>query len=375
MKHPATDSELAYCLSAAVSVDSTSGILRGVTVAKAGVQAKGKFVYIDGAGNITRDPKLAKTKLPVFTDEEMLDTLMGAAQDAGGRVKVRSDHDDSLAARAGFATNFRKVEDRVVCDLHLNQSYRDRATVLETAQKSPDLIGCSIDFVPTFVLTKDKAMMRVSDLSAVDIVDEGAVTPGGLFMRRGVDNETEDSVPISQTDPLTTMAKTEDKKLPTIEECVAAMAVMNAAIAELAASIKSINAQPAVPMSAVDELKTQLAAERAEREKLATEQKEFITAQTEKLATMARERAALGLRVGEVKKLTEAEEQETERVRLAAERDADAKKPKTYLALVQAKKAEGKLSAHECHRYVMTTNPKAYADHQIELGLVRRPAA
>lgn len=374
MKRPAPDSDLAYCLAAAV-VDSASGILRGVTVAKADVKAKGKYVYLDAAGNIVKDPKLAKTKLPVFTDDEMLNTLMGAAQDAGGRVKVRSDHDDSLAARAGYATNFRKVEDRVVCDLHLNSSYRDRATVLETAQKTPDLMGCSIDFLPTFVITKDKALMRVSDLSAVDIVDEGAVTPGGMFMRTGVDKETDDELPNPEISPLTTMAAKDDKKMPTIEECVAAMSAMQTAIDTLASSMKALTAQPVATMSAVDELKTTLAAFKAENEKLAKEQADFITTQNEKLATLARERQALGLKAGDAKKLSEAEEQEAERTRLAAVRDADAKKPKTYLALVEAKKAEGKLSASECHRYVMSTNPEAYRKHQIDTGIVRAPAS
>src|SRR5882724_9044991 len=103
------NTELKFQLNRSTSVDHAKGSIRGATVAKAGVEAIGKFVYLDVNGQVTRNAGQACKKLPVYTDAKMLDTLMAAAQDAGGRVKVRSDHDDSISARAGFADNFRKV--------------------------------------------------------------------------------------------------------------------------------------------------------------------------------------------------------------------------------------------------------------------------
>lgn len=371
MKAHATH-ELPYTLSAE-SVDNAGGILKGVTVLKSGVQAKGKFVSLDANGDVTYVATQTKTKVPVFTDEETLQTLMGAAQDAGGRVKVRSDHDDSLDARAGYATNFRRMEDRVICDIYLNLSYRDRAIVLETAQKTPELIGCSIDFIPTFSIANKKAMMRVSDLSAVDIVDEGAVTPAGLFMRAGVDSaikEVEsDSV---QPDHLTIMSK-DAKTPPTIEECMALITEHASKMAEFSSTLASLKTAPAAApasMSAeVDSLKLSLAAEKTAREQLAKAQSDFIADQTAKMATIAKERNALGLSAAGAAPLAASAEQEAERVRLAA--DKSNQKPKTYLELVaDARAGNVKLRASEAHHNVMASHPTEYRQYQQKLGII-----
>lgn len=163
------------------AIDATAGILRGATVAQSGVFAQGKFVYVDGAGVVSNSPGQNAKKLPLFADGDFLSSLLAAVQDEGGKIRVRSDHDDALAARAGYADNFRMAGDRVTCDLHLFGAYRDRDIVLEAAAKSPELIGLSIDFIPSYAVQKDRVAMRVASISAVDLVDQGAVTPAGLF--------------------------------------------------------------------------------------------------------------------------------------------------------------------------------------------------
>ncbi len=368
-----TESSDAYNLASA-AVDEDTGVLKGVTVGKAGVQAKGKFVMLDAKGNITRDETKMAIKLPVFTDDRFLETLLGAAQDAGGKVKVRSDHDDTIGARAGYAKNFRRDGDRVACDLYLNKAYKDRDTVIETAVNSPELIGCSIDFIPTFDLERGKALMRVSDLSAVDIVDEGAVTPGGLFLSSRVDNENKDNAATaSELNPLTTMAKTEDKKTPpTIDECMAAITEMAGQFAEFNTAMGALKAAPAAAsMAAVDELKTQLAAEKTARETLAAEQATFITEQKATIANLAKERAALGLSAKDAKDLSASGEQEAERVRLAA--DKGNAKPKSYLDAVKAERsANSKLSAYEAHKSVQKAQPDLYHDHLVSQGIAKK---
>jgi hypothetical protein len=158
--------------------------------------------------------------------------------------------------------------------------------------------------------------------------------------------------------------KDEEKPLPTIEECMSALAALTATVSGLAASMKSLNDKPVATMSAVEELKTQLIAESAERTKLAAAQTTFISEQTAKLAEIAKTRAALGLKGDEVAgKLAAGADHEPV--------DADRSK-KTYLALVEAKKAEGKLSATDCHRYVMNAHPEAYRQHQIDGGILRK---
>jgi hypothetical protein len=169
-----------YCLRA-TRVDSRTGVIVGATVAQAGVNAIGKFVLLDSKGQITRNESAAVRKVPCFTDDQTLQTLLTAAAAAGGKVKVRSDHSDTVEARAGFADNFRQDGDRIVADVHLFDSYRDRAVVLECATKTPEQIGLSVDMIPSFEIVGDKAFMRIKNLDAVDIVDAGAVTPNGLL--------------------------------------------------------------------------------------------------------------------------------------------------------------------------------------------------
>ena len=68
-----------------------------------------------------------------------------------------------------------------MCDVTLFSSFVNRSLVLETAEKTPEQIGLSIDFLPEFELIGGKAFMRVVSLEAVDIVDAGAITHNGLL--------------------------------------------------------------------------------------------------------------------------------------------------------------------------------------------------
>jgi len=163
------------------AVRSDAGLLQGVCVLTAGVQTIGKFVFVDANGQITKDPTAARKKLPVWTDAESLTSLLAAVREAGGKLRVRSDHDDTIAARAGTAENFQREGDKVTCDIELNDSYRDRDIVLEVATKTPDLLGCSISFTPVFEIKADRALMRIATIEAVDLVDEPAANPSGLF--------------------------------------------------------------------------------------------------------------------------------------------------------------------------------------------------
>lgn len=347
------------------AVDAKGGVLRGVTVAQAGVEATGKFVFLDKDGNLTRDAKLAARKLQVVTDEQTLETILSAANAAGGILKARSDHDDALESRAGYADNFKKVPAgpeigsdkivpaRVICDLHLNDSYRDRDVVLETASKTPQLIGLSIDMLPEFEIFKDRALMRIAELFGVDIVDEGAITHAGLFCNRSVDKTAR--LKTATPDPLTQMA--DDKKPLTIDDCMAAISKLGDAMTALQAAVTPKKAD-----ADADGMSAKLAAEMKDtREKLA--------AVTESLATLQKESAALGLKKGDAKAGTGADAgAETEAQRLAAEK---ANGEKTYLQIVDETVAAsaGKLKRSDAHRQVMQSHPAKYADHQKNLGV------
>lgn len=361
METLATEHELSLQLNAG-TIDSAAGIIRGATVAQAGVVALGKVVMLDGEDNVTRDPNKAKKRLGVVTDEATLDTLMAAAQDAGGILKIRSDHSDALDKRAGVARNFQKLAAevvdgkqlpaRVVADLHLNKSYRDRDVVIETAQNTPTLIGLSIDFLPRWEMAGDRALMRVEELFAVDIVDAGAITHGGLFLNRSVDKTPKVKI---KPESSTTMAA---ENSPTIEQC----------------------------MTAITELTKTIAAMKAAADEQAPKQAEALTsglktisdkmdAQNETILQLKKEQTALGTKLATAP-VQDAAAVEAERVRLAKEKeekDKAALNGKTYLQLVDdavtAAGGPAKLKRSDAHRQVMSAHPDKYAAHQKNLGV------
>lgn len=346
----AAEYELSCQLNAG-AIDSQSGIIRGATVAVAGVEATGKFVCLDKSGNITNDEKLAVTKVPIYTDAKTLTTLMGAAQDAGGTLKIRSDHSETLQDRAGYADGFRIVDNRVTADLHLHKSYRDREIVLETAMSTPKLIGLSIDMIPFFDIENGKAMMRVAELLAVDIVDAGAITHDGLFLKREVDKLPT----VNNPQKLNLMATENEKKEPTTGECMAKIDGLSKLFSDFMASQPKKEEQAALS-SDLKAVSTQLSA-------ISTE-----------VLNMKKTNAALGLSAagkgdnGGDKEIEEA-------LKLKADKDKEdaAKKSLTFEQKVDAEFAAsaGKLKRSEVSRAIMKREPALYQKHLVNSGVLR----
>lgn len=343
----AAEFELSYQLSVG-AIDAEGGTITGATVAVSGVKAIGKFVFLDRNGNLTRDEKLAVTKLPVYTDAKTLSTLMLAAGEAGGVLKIRSDHSDTLQDRAGYADQFRLFENRVVADLHLMDSYRDKAIVLETAQKTPKLIGLSIDMIPSFDIEDGKALMRIEELLAVDIVDAGAITHDGLFLSRGVDK-----FPTVNPSPKITMADSKDKPAePTVADCMKAISELSATVKALAEK-KPDEAKDNVLSAKLKEVSDQLTALKTE------------------VVSMKREKAALGLSTSTT--APTAEEETAKALKLKADKDEADKKNLTFSAKAEKlfKDAAGKLQRSDVKAQLMKDEPELYRAHLITSGVTR----
>jgi hypothetical protein len=332
----------------AESVDAVLGVIKGVTVAKSGVQATGKFILVDKDGKHTRDEKLGKRKLPVFTDDATLTTLMDAAKAAGPRVKSREDHDDSIGARAGYADTFRRENDRVVADLHVFESYRNRALVLETATATPGEIGLSIDMTPTFEIVGEKALMRISELHAVDIVDEGAITPEGLLLSAGVDRPAR-----MKTQPPETM---DEETLKAINALTSKVNDCMTAIGKLTAPPPAADAE----MKAIKEQNEKLAA----TVEASTKALKEVTAS---IAQMKREKALLGFRGSAEQRGTIVALPAEEIEKLNAEQ-------KSYLTLVDECVAKEKCSRVDAHGRVQKTDEGklAYRAHLDAKGVSGR---
>ncbi len=340
------------CRLSAQSVDADLGLIRGCTVMKADVQATGKFVMLDAKGVITFDDEQCKKRIPVFTDAKTLDTLMAAAKVVGERIKMREDHDDSVGARAGYASDFKRITDadgdRVATDLHVFNSYRNRAVMLETAKETPREIGLSIDFEPTFEIVGEKALMRVRTLNAVDVVDEGAVTPDGLFLSARVDKPRKseiENIPVTKT---TMAAETSPNA-----DILAAITAMGKTICDSLASLAAAKPAAAAPDAKVEEA---LSAIRAENVKLAAEVKKV----TDQATASRKERALLGL-------------SPNERTALAASPVEDIEKAaagkKDYLTLVNEHVAATKCKKSEAHQFVMKAHSAEYRAHLNSRGI------
>lgn len=333
------------CTLSAGAVDDI-GVIRGATVAKANVVALGKFVLLDKAGAITRDPKQGVKKLPIYTDEKTLTTLMGAVQDVGGKLKVREDHDDSIGARAGFADAFALAANgTVTADIHLFDSYRNRSVVIETANKTPDKIGLSIDFVPQYELVGDKALMRIASIEAVDIVDAGAITPDGMFLSAGVDSAARLQARKNSQPDLT---MTPEEIMSAVTKAVAPFA---AAVEECKAALAKLTVTPQAP-AADGAMKAEIEALKlsvANADKLAKD----ATAAT---AQLKKDRALLGFRgtVADKASLASKTAEEIEQLNATA---------KDYLTLVAERAESAKCSRTDAHIYVQRNNRDVYAAH------------
>ena len=207
---------------------STPVLIQGVTVARANVPALGHRL---------------KSGEEIWTDQKTLETMLAAAEAAGGVVRCREDHADTLASRVGSVRNFRIEGDRLLADLEVLESYPRKDLLQELAAKTPELFGLSAYFSAEYELTRGKAIARIQTLNAVDVVDRGAVTPTGLFSANLTASVTTKSSP--QMDPV------EVKKL-----IDAALAPILEQLKALAKPVEDSDQMKASAKADVEEVKT-----------------------------------------------------------------------------------------------------------------------
>ncbi len=375
------------------SVDAANGILRGVTVAEVG-NATGHYAFVDKAGRVlgvggsddAAQFKGAAKQLPLAMDEESLKTVVAAATK---RVKTREDHNDAIEARAGYAENFRLQDGKVVCDQTIFKAYGNRDVFFETANRTPELIGLSGDFKFNAEVVGDKAMMRVTRVDAVDIVDQGALTHAGLFSVKTA--ATVDSGG-NATDPLTLMAKANAEDMPdfkafkTLCESVAAYRAKNAEAAaqidECMALINPVPVKPAteiLPAAAattamtasekqtlVSELTTSLSATFAAKltEAITAAKDEGGKAAKEQLVEFKKQMSALGIKVAELPAVQPD-------AAAAATAAAAANAPKDFLSLRAAVAKEKNIKLSAAASEVIRDHPEVYREYQVKLGIIK----
>lgn len=377
------------------SIDADNGKLMGVTVCEVGV-ATGHFCFVDrenkimGVGGYDDMPEGAARRLPLCADDKTLLSVVAAA--GNKRVKTREDHDDSIAARAGYSSNFRIVGDKVVCDLSIFDAYANRALFVETAQNTPELIGLSGDFRFEAEVIGDGAFMRVGRIDAVDIVDKGALTHAGLFKAKQpkeVDTPPKDTgqkphyppstmskaaVPDSEIPDVDTFCKLAEQMATHLKEHGENLAKVHAALAGIPpVPVPTPKDAPAPvtgkgnpdghvdsPVAAFSAKLTELSAKLEIME--ANRAKEIDAAVKAALVEAGKNSAALGI------KASAAPAPAADSTKADTKASAE---PTEFLPLRDHFMATRKLSASAAARAVMKEKPEVFRQYQIKLGIIK----
>lgn len=146
------------------SVDSEQGIISGVSVITGGVEALGHGVYIDAT---------------------TLEQVKSSADKFSGGVRVKMDHWSGFTEIVGVLKNFRvEIGDKFNClraDLYLLKKHPAYDQIIEMASSIPESFGLSIAFSGTSEEIDGLSFARCSELYSVDLVDQPAANPNGLF--------------------------------------------------------------------------------------------------------------------------------------------------------------------------------------------------
>lgn len=148
------------CFEVIRSKVNASGIIEGVSVITMG-EAKGHGVFID------------EKSLELFA-------ALGSEADA---VRVKFEHGGGLKDVVGTLRNFRVESPQVRADLHLLKTHSQFATITEMADHLAGEFGLSVAFNGTREELNGKDYVRPTELYSVDLVDQPAANPDGLFNR------------------------------------------------------------------------------------------------------------------------------------------------------------------------------------------------
>lgn len=195
------------------AVDAESGMISGVSVITKGI-AKGHDLIVD---------------------ETTLAQVVKCGNAARNGIKVKVGHDSGVGEIVGRLTNFRADGDKVLADLELLATSPQRAFILELAAKNPESVGLSISFQGKPEQGANGVMMaRCSSLRSVDLVDEPAANPDGLF-EAAVDESATVETPMQEEPKPEAMAV--EPSAPSVEERLGAV---EAAVNEIKTMIASL---------------------------------------------------------------------------------------------------------------------------------------
>lgn len=148
-------------------IDRATGVISGVSVITLG-EAKGHDLKIDG---------------------KTLETVQKVASEfsTGVKVKMRhkqdGEHQNVLTDTIGVLKSFSVDGNKTRADLHLLKSLSSetKEKIFEMAETMPDQFGFSIHFTGVSEEIKGEKFARCQDLLSIDLSDNPAANPDGLF--------------------------------------------------------------------------------------------------------------------------------------------------------------------------------------------------
>jgi hypothetical protein len=141
-------------------VDREAGILRGVSVITAGVEAKGHGIWID---------------------QTSLEMVKAAAETYVDGLQVKSDHGSGFGEIEGVLRNFQIDGNQLRADFYLIKSGEEYERIMEMAEMMPSSFGLSIEFSGISEEIDEYRYARPLEIYAVALVDQPAANPTGLF--------------------------------------------------------------------------------------------------------------------------------------------------------------------------------------------------
>ena len=146
-------------------IDAANGIIYGVSVITIG-EAAGK-----NAGT--------------WIDQTTLSQIHSVASTFKDGVKVKMsmarEHDGSVGQIVGVLKNFRTVGSHERADLHLLKADSNFAKIIEMSATMPNEFGFSVVIPKHTEKVDGKDCLRCDDIYSIDLVEEPAANPSGLF--------------------------------------------------------------------------------------------------------------------------------------------------------------------------------------------------
>jgi hypothetical protein len=141
-------------------VDREAGVLRGVSVITAGVEAKGHGIWID---------------------QTSLEMVKASAETYVDGLQVKSDHGSGFGEIEGVLRDFVIDGNQLRADFHLIKSGEEYERIMEMAEMMPSSFGLSIEFSGVSEEIDEYRYARPVEIYAVALVDQPAANPSGLF--------------------------------------------------------------------------------------------------------------------------------------------------------------------------------------------------